>query len=119
MFDILTKFKVADNSGSKLAECIKLYSGSRFNIGSIILVNIKQVKHQKRIKKGTLYKAIVIRNSKKKDSQSGQFLTFSENAVVLLNPKKELIGTRVFGPIANCLRKKPFLKLLSLATNIV
>lgn len=119
MLNYLTVFKVVDNSGCKLAQCIKIYKGFKFQIGSIILVNIKEVKHQKRIKKGSLIKAIIVRIQKKNNLKIGNSFNFSENAVILLSSKTELVATRIFGPISNILRKKTLAKLLSLSSNIV
>lgn len=119
MMQYLTVFKVSDNSGCKMAECIKIYKGFKFEIGSLILVNIKEAKHQKRIKKGTLVKGIIVRLRKKKSLNLGNCFSFSENAIVLVNSKTELFGSRIFGPIPNSLRKRAFGKLLSLACSIV
>ena len=119
MIQYLTVFKIADNSGCKVAECIKIYKGFKFELGSLILVNIKEAKHQKRIKKSALVKVIIVRLRKKKSSFSGNCLSCSENAIVLVNSKTELFGSRIFGPIPNSLRKRAFAKLLSLACSII
>lgn len=111
-----TKCLVADNSGVKIAKCI----GSVYKhacIGSVVLISAFETKSQ--LKKGVLFKGILIRSSSKIKHSSGQFIWFNLCAVVLLNTKNELLGTRIFGPVSKKLRKKKMVKLLSLAFYII
>ena len=110
---------VADNSGAKLVKCIRLYKSRKAVAGSLILVAIKEIKAQSKIKKGELYKGVIVRLSTKISRSNGNYIKASENAVVLLNSKSEFFGTRLNGPITNELRKKKHLKMLSLTTFIV
>ena len=110
---------VADNSGAKLVQCIRLYKSRKAAAGSLILVAIKEIKAQSKIKKGELYKGVIVRLSTKIGRSNGNYIKASENAVVLLNSKSEFFGTRLNGPITNELRKKKHLKMLSLTTFIV
>jgi len=110
---------VADNSGAKLVQCIRLYKSRKAAAGSLILVAIKEIKAQSKIKKGELYKGVIVRLSTKISRRNGNYIKASENAIVLLNSKNEFFGTRLNGPITNELRKKKHLKILSLTTFIV
>nr|YP_009476634.1 ribosomal protein L14 [Chroomonas placoidea]AVM81127.1 ribosomal protein L14 [Chroomonas placoidea] len=119
MIQTQTIFKSGDNSGIRFVKCIQVYSGQLGSINSLILVAIKSVKSCDKIKKGDLFKSIIVRLRCKKHRKTGHSILFNENTVVLLNKKNELYGTRVFGPICNELRKKNFLKLLSLGSIII
>lgn len=119
MIQTQTVLKSGDNSGIRFVKCIQVYNGQIGSINSLILVTVKTVKSYDKIKKGDLFKSIVIRVKCKKHRKTGYSLTFNENTIVLLNKKNELYGTRVFGPICNELRKKNFLKLLSLGSVII
>jgi|TARA_B110000967_G_scaffold146652_1_gene150124 large subunit ribosomal protein L14 len=111
--------KLADNSGAKIVQCIKVYKTQKVSVGSLILVAVKQVRSQSRIKKGELYKAIVVRLNNLISRKNGNFIRCSENAVILLNSKNEFSGTRLIGPITNELRKKKLTKILSLTKSII
>jgi large subunit ribosomal protein L14 len=111
--------RLADNSGAKLVQCIKVYKTKKVSVGSLILVAIKQVRSQSKIKKGELYKAIVVRLNGLISRKNGNYIRCSENAVVLLNSKNEFFGTRLIGPITNELRKKKLMKILSLTKFII
>jgi large subunit ribosomal protein L14 len=112
-----TILKAADNSGVRTAKCIQIYKNGSIN--SLILVTIKNIKLDGKLKKGDIFKSIVIRVRKKIHRKTGDSLSFFENSIVLLNKKDELYGTRVFGPLCNELRKKNLVKLLSLSSIII
>jgi large subunit ribosomal protein L14 len=119
MIQTQTQIKIADNSGVRLVKCFKVYTYNYGFIGTIVLVSVKETKNQSQIKKGDIYKTIVVRVKKKFLRKSGWSITFNQNAAVLLNKKNEFLATRCFGPIGNELRKKSFLKLLSLASAVI
>jgi large subunit ribosomal protein L14 len=111
--------KLADNSGAKLVQCIKVYKTAKVKVGSTVLVSIKQIRTQSKLKKGELYKAIVVRLNNLTSRKNGNYIRCSENAVVLLNTKNDFYGTRLIGPITNELRKKKLTKILSLTKFII
>jgi len=111
--------KLADNSGAKLVQCIKVYKTAKVEVGSMALVSIKQIRTQSKLKKGELYKAIVVRLNNLTSRKNGNYIRCSENAVVLLNTKNDFYGTRLIGPITNELRKKKLTKILSLTKFII
>jgi len=111
--------RLGDNSGAKLVQCIKVYKTKRVVLGSLILVTIKQVRLKSNLKKGELYKAIVVRLNTLIFRKNGHYIKCSENAVVLLGVKGDLCGTRLIGPITNELRKKKLTKILSLSKFII
>ena len=111
--------RLADNSGAKLVQCIKVYKTSKDEVGSIVLVSVKQIRSQSKLKKGDLYKAIIVRLNNMTSRKNGNYIRCSENAVVLLNSKNEFYGTRLIGPITNELRKKKLAKILSLTKFII
>lgn len=116
-----TKFVITDNSGVKVARCLRLdTTKNKLNLmGSVIIVSVRSIKSQSKIKIGNVYRALIIRSKLKLQRFSGQSMLFCENAAVLLNQKNELISTRIFGPVGKELRKKKLLKILCLATDIV
>jgi len=111
--------KLADNSGAKLVQCIKVYKTKKVELGSLILITVKQVRPRSKLKKGELYKAIVVRLNTLISRKNGHYIKCSENAVVLLNTKNDVYGTRLVGPVTNELRKKKLTKILSLTKFIV
>jgi len=115
-----TFLKLADNSGATTVECIKIYNAKykKTKVGYTILVSIKQIKLQSKLKVGQLYKAVVVRIRQKFSRQNGNYLQFSDNSAILLNSKNEYYGTRLLGPISTELRKKKIVKLLSLTNYI-
>jgi large subunit ribosomal protein L14 len=116
-----TKLTVADNSGAKIAQCIKVLGGSRkryAGLGDEIVVSIKEAVPSSKIAKGTVSKAIVVRTSKEVRRTDGSYIRFDDNAVVLLTAVGELRGTRIFGPIARELRNK-YMKVVSLAPEVL
>jgi large subunit ribosomal protein L14 len=113
-----TILKSADNSGIRFAKCIEIYASNGI-INSLILVSIKNLKYTQKIKKGQLFKAIIVRSNYRLQRKTGNFMLFDQNSIILLDKKNEIYSTRIFGPISNELRKKNFLKLLSLSSIII
>lgn len=122
MIQVQTSLQVADNSGGVRAMCIKVLGGSKrryANIGDVIKVSIKEATPRGKVKKGDIYDAVVVRSAKGVRRPDGSLLKFDSNAVVLLNPKLEPVGTRIFGPIARELRGAQFMKIVSLAPEVL
>ena len=117
-----SRLTVADNSGAKEVLCIKVLGGTRkryATIGDKIVVTVKNAIPSGNIKKGTVSKAVVVRTKKEIRRNDGSYIRFDDNAVVLLNATGEMIGTRIFGPVARELREKQFMKIISLAPEVV
>ena len=117
-----TKLKVADNTGAKEVQCIRVLGGTRrryAHVGDIIIVSVKKAIPGGVIKKGELSQAVVVRTKKEIRRGDGSYIRFDENAAVLINNQKEPTGTRVFGPVARELREKQFMKILSLAPEVL
>jgi len=117
-----SRLTVADNSGAKEVLCIKVLGGTRkryARIGDRIVVTVKNALPSGNIKKGTVSKAVVVRTSKEIRRADGSYIRFDDNAVVLLNNAGEMIGTRIFGPVARELREKQFMKIVSLAPEVL
>lgn len=115
-----TFLQVADNSGAKLVQCIKVLKSFKWaSVGDIIVVSIKECLPHKKVKKGDVKKAIVVRVKKELIRQDGSSVTFSDNAVVLINDQGNPIGTQIKGPIARELRNTQWSKIVSLAPNII
>ena len=117
-----TILRVADNSGAKKVQCIKVMGGSHkryARIGDIVVVSIKEALPEGNVKKGTVAKAVVVRTKKDTRRPDGSYIRFDQNAVVLINPEGDPIGTRIFGPVARELRWKEFMKIVSLAPEVV
>ena len=113
---------VADNSGAKKIQCIKVLGGSkrRFaSIGDIIVVSIKDAIPRGKVKKGEIYSAVVVRTAKGVRRNDGSLIRFDGNAAVLLNSRLEPVGTRIFGPVTRELRTKQFMKIISLAPEVL
>ncbi len=122
MIQMQTKLKVADNSGAKKLQCIKVLGGSRrryAHIGDIIVVSVKEAIPNSKVKKGSVMKAVVVRTTKATRRTDGSYLRFDDNSAVLINQANEPIGTRIFGPVARELRAKNFMKIISLAPEVV
>ncbi|RZP18791.1 MAG: 50S ribosomal protein L14 [Burkholderiaceae bacterium] len=122
MIQMQSKLDVADNSGAKDVMCIKVLGGSKrryASIGDIIKVAIKEASPKGRVKKGEVYNAIVVRTSKGVRRNDGSLIKFDSNAAVLLNAKLEPIGTRIFGPVTRELRTERFMKIVSLAPEVI
>jgi len=113
---------VADNSGAKEVLCIRVLGGTKkryASIGDKIIVTVKSAIPSGNVKKGTVSKAVVVRTKKEVRRQDGSYIRFDDNAVVLLNASEEMRGTRIFGPVARELREKQFMKIISLAPEVL
>lgn len=122
MIQLRTVLEVADNSGARMVECIKVLGGStrRYaSIGDIIVVSVREVDPNAPIKKGEVKKAVVVRTTKEVRRSNGTYIKFDNNAAVLINEAKEPVGTRIFGPVARELRAKKFMKIISLAPEVI
>ena len=117
-----TRLNVADNTGAKQVLCIKVLGGSRkryAKLGDVIVVTVKKTIPNSNVKKGEVRKAVVVRTSKEYKRKDGSYIRFDDNAVVIIDNQEEPAGTRVFGPIARELREKKFMKILSLAPEVI
>ncbi len=113
---------VADNSGARKVMCIKVLGGSKrryASVGDVITVSVKEAMPNSRVKKGDVHKAVVVRTAKEISRQDGTFIRFDTNSAVLINAQKEPIGNRIFGPVARELRAKKFMKIISLAPEVL
>lgn len=122
MIQMQSRMNVADNSGAKEVMCIKVLGGSKkryARIGDIIIVSIKEALPTAKVKKGDVAKAVVVRTVQKLRRADGSYIRFDDNAAVLINASKEPIGTRIFGPVARELRGKQFVKIVSLAPEVL
>ncbi len=122
MIQAETKLTVADNSGAKVLYCIKVLGGSRrryASIGDVIVVSVKEAIPNAKVKKGDVLKAVVVRTKKEIKRPDGSFIRFDDNSAVLINPNREPIGTRIFGPVARELRARQFMKIISLAPEVL
>jgi large subunit ribosomal protein L14 len=117
-----TRLTVADNSGAKTLYCIKVLGGSKrryASIGDIIVVTVKEAIPNAKVKKGEVLKAVVVRTKKEIKRPDGSYIRFDDNSAVLINAQREPIGTRIFGPVARELRAKGFMKIISLAPEVL
>lgn len=117
-----SRLAVADNSGAKEVLCIRVLGGTKrryASIGDKIVVTVKNALPSGNIKKGTVAKAVVVRTKKENRRPDGSYIRFDDNAVVLLNNVGEMIGTRIFGPVARELREKQYMKIVSLAPEVL
>ena len=122
MIQMQSNLFVADNSGAKKIQCIKVLGGSkrRFaSIGDIIVVSIKDAIPRAKVKKGEVFKAVIVRTSKDFSRNDGSTIRFDKNAAVLLDKQEEPIATRIFGPVTRELRTKKFMKIISLAPEVL
>jgi large subunit ribosomal protein L14 len=122
MIQMRTMLEVADNSGAKRVQCIKVLGGSRrryAKLGDIIVVSIKEALPGTKVKKGDTAKAVVVRVKDDTSRADGSSIKFDENSAVLINAQQEPIGTRIFGPVARELRAKKFMKIISLAPEVL
>lgn len=122
MIQMQSRMNVADNSGAKEVMCIKVLGGSKkryAQIGDIVVVSIKEALPTAKVKKGDVAKAVVVRTVHKLRRADGSYIRFDDNAAVLINASKEPIGTRIFGPVARELRGKQFVKIVSLAPEVL
>ena len=122
MIQMSTELDVADNSGARRVMCIKVLGGSRrryADVGDTIVVSVKEAIPRGRVKKGEVLKAVVVRTAKGVRRSDGSVVRFDSNAAVLLTPKLEPIGTRIFGPVTRELRTERFMKIVSLAPEVL
>ena len=122
MIQVQTELNVADNTGAKRVECIKVLGGSKrryASVGDIIKVSVKDAIPKGKVKKGTVHKAVVVRTKKSIYRNDGSNVKFDNNAVVLTDDKGEPIGTRIFGPVTRELRSKGQMKIISLAPEVL
>jgi len=122
MIQTESRLKVADNTGAREVLCIKVLGGSKrryASVGDVIKVAVKQAAPRGRVKKGEIYNAVVVRTAKGVRRQDGSLVKFDGNAAVLLNNKLEPIGTRIFGPVTRELRTERFMKIVSLAPEVL
>jgi len=122
MIQMQSRLSVADNSGARELQCIKVLGGSKrryANIGDVIKVTIKEAIPRGKVKKGEVYNAVVVRTAKGVRRRDGSLIRFDGNAAVLLNSKLEPIGTRIFGPVTRELRTGQFMKIVSLAPEVL
>ena len=122
MIQMQSNLFVADNSGAKRIQCIKVLGGSKrrsASIGDIIVVSIKDAIPRAKVKKGDVYKAVIVRTSKDFQRNDGTSIRFDKNAAVLLDKQEEPIATRIFGPVTRELRNKKFMKIISLAPEVI
>ncbi len=122
MIQAETRLTVADNSGAKTVYCIKVIGGSKrryATIGDVIIVSVKEAIPNAKVKKGDVLKAVVVRTKKEIRRADGSFIRFDDNSAVLINNNREPIGTRIFGPVARELRGRRFMKIISLAPEVL
>jgi large subunit ribosomal protein L14 len=122
MIQTESTLQVADNSGARKVSCIKVLGGSRrkyASVGDIIVVSVKEAIPNARVKKGEVRKAVVVRTAKGIGRVDGTYIKFDENAAVLIDNQNEPIGTRIFGPVARELRARRFMKIISLAPEVL
>ena len=122
MIQMQSVLDVADNSGAKKVMCIKVLGGSKrkyASVGDVIVVSIKDAAPNGKVKKGTVAKAVVVRVSKELRRVDGSYIRFDTNSAVLINNDGEPIGTRIFGPVARELRAKKYMKIVSLAPEVL
>jgi large subunit ribosomal protein L14 len=122
MIQMQSMLTVADNSGARKIMCIKVLGGSRrryARVGDIIVATVKEAIPEGNVKKGTVVKAVIVRTAKEYRRPDGSYIKFDENAAVLINQAQEPIGTRIFGPVARELRDRKFMKIVSLAPEVI
>ena len=122
MIQMQTILTAADNSGAKRLMCIKVLGGSKrqyASVGDIIVVSVKEALPQARVKKGDVKRAVVVRTKKEIKRADGSYIKFDVNSAVIINDANEPLGTRIFGPVARELRAKKFMKIVSLAPEVI
>ncbi len=122
MIQMQTLMAVADNSGAKMVQCIKVLGGSKrryASIGDVVKVSVKEAIPRGKVKKGDVYDAVIVRTRKGVRRPDGSVIRFDTNAAVLLDNKREVIGTRIFGPVTRELRNEQFMKIISLAPEVL
>jgi large subunit ribosomal protein L14 len=122
MIQVQTQMTVADNSGAKKVACIRVLGGTRkryARVGDIIIVAVKEAIPHSKVKKGDVMRAVVVRTVKETRRADGSYIRFDDNSAVLITPQGDPIGTRIFGPVARELRAKRFMKIISLAPEVL
>jgi large subunit ribosomal protein L14 len=122
MIQHMSKLEVADNSGAKKVMCIKVLGGSRrryARLGDVIMASVKEAAPDGTVKKGAKVKAVVVRTKKEQRRPDGSYIRFDRNSVVIVNAEGEPVGTRIFGPVARELRWKEYMKIISLAPEVL
>lgn len=122
MIQVESNLDVADNSGARRVQCIRVLGGTgrrTASVGDIIIVSVKEAIPRGRVKKGSVHRAVIVRTAKAVTRPDGTAIRFDRNAAVLLNPQGEPIGTRIFGPVTRELRGKGFMKIVSLAPEVL
>ena len=122
MIQVESKLQVADNSGARKVACIRVLGGTRrkyASVGDIIVVSVKEAVPNARVKRGQVRRAVVVRTKKNVGRPDGSRIRFDENAAVLIDAQKEPVGTRIFGPVARELRGRGFMKIVSLAPEVL
>ncbi|MBN9565704.1 MAG: 50S ribosomal protein L14 [Alphaproteobacteria bacterium] len=122
MIQMQTRLDVADNSGAREVQCVKVLGGSKrkvASIGDIIVVSVKDAIPKGRVKKGDVHRAVIVRTSSDIRRPDGSVIRFDRNAAVIINKQNEPIGTRIFGPVTRELRAKNFMKIISLAPEVL
>ncbi len=122
MIQMQSMLSAADNSGAKRLQCIKVLGGSRrrtASVGDIIVVSVKEALPRAKVKKGEVLRAVIVRTAKEIGRSDGSYIKFDDNAAVLINQQREPVGTRIFGPVARELRAKRFMKIVSLAPEVL
>ena len=122
MIQMQTNLEVADNSGARRVQCIKVLGGSKrmtAGVGDVIVVSVKEAIPRGRVKKGEIHRAVIVRTKKDISRSDGSTIRFDSNAAVLINPQGEPIGTRIFGPVTRELRARRYIKIISLAPEVL
>ena len=122
MIQMQTSLDVADNSGARRVQCIKVLGGSKrkvAGIGDVIVVSVKEAIPRGRVKKGDMHRAVIVRTAKEIRREDGSTIRFDNNAAVLITRQNEPIGTRIFGPVTRELRARKFMKIISLAPEVL
>ena len=122
MIQMQTNLDVADNSGARQVQCIKVLGGSKrrsAGVGDVIVVSVKEAIPRGRVRKGDMHRAVIVRTAKEIHRPDGTTIRFDRNAAVLITPQGEPIGTRIFGPVTRELRSKNFMKIISLAPEVL
>ena len=122
MIQMQTQLDVADNSGARRVQCIKVLGGSKrkfAGVGDVIVVSVKEAIPRGRVKKGDMHRAVIVRTAKEIRREDGSTIRFDKNAAVLITKLNEPIGTRIFGPVTRELRAKKFMKIISLAPEVL
>ncbi|MEE8560163.1 MAG: 50S ribosomal protein L14 [Alphaproteobacteria bacterium] len=122
MIQMQTNLEVADNSGARRVQCIKVLGGSKrkfASVGDVVVVTVKEAIPRGRVKKGEIQRAVIVRTAKEIRRADGSAIRFDRNAAVLIDPQGEPIGTRIFGPVTRELRAKGYMKIISLAPEVL